>query len=35
MKNQKPVNLLDNTSNQLSKVRTRKGVEINGDACET
>ena len=35
MKNQKPVNLLDNTSNQLSKVRTRKGVEINGDVCET
>ena len=35
MKNQNPVNLLDNTSNQLSKVRTRKGVEINGDVCET
>ena len=35
MKNQKPVNLLDNTSNQLSKVKARKGVEINGDVCET
>ena len=31
MEYQKPVNLLDNTSNQPSKFRTKNWVEINDD----
>ena len=29
MENQKIINLLDNTSNQLSKFRTKHWIEIN------
>ena len=29
MENQKIINLLDNTSNQLSKFRTKDWIEIN------
>ena len=32
MKYQKIINLLDNTPNQPTKIRTKKWVEINDDA---
>ena len=35
MEYQKTMNILDNTSNQLTKFRTRKMVEINDDARAT
>ena len=34
MENQKIINLLDNTSNQLSKFRTKSWIEINGQSRE-
>ena len=35
MEYQKIINLLDNTSNQLTQFRTKNWVEINNDACGT
>ena len=35
MEYQKIINLLDNTSNQLSKFRTKKWVEINDESKRT
>ena len=35
MEYQKIINLLSNTPNQLSKVRTKNWVEINDDSRET
>ena len=35
MEYQKMINLLDNTSNQLTQFRTKDWVEINNDACGT
>ena len=32
MENQKIINLLDNTTNQPSKFRTRKWVEVNDES---
>ena len=33
MEHQKIINLLDNTSNQSSKFRTKNWLEINDDSC--
>ena len=35
MEYQKVINLLDNTTNQLTKFRTKNWVEINDDSCRT
>ena len=35
MEYQKIINLLDNTSNQLTQFRTKNWVEINNDTCGT
>ena len=35
MKYQKVINLLDNTPNQATKIRTKYWVEINDDSRET
>ena len=35
MEHQKIINLLDNTSNQSSKCRTKKWVEINDESQRT
>ena len=35
MEYQKVINLLDNTTNQLTKYRTKNWVEINDDSCRT
>ena len=35
MENQEIINLLDNTTNQISKFRTEKWVKINDDSSWT
>ena len=35
MENRKIINLLDNSTNQPSKIRTKTWVEVNDDICGT